>query len=152
MECSIRLYKLLEKSSILAHTRLTNHNADQYHKRHDGLQRVAEVIHLSRFAPIRQFSIGLDLQRVGEFRRCQSANEYSSDSHRPKVTCEHAFAERVDVGDKLVEGEHDRQAPEQNDKKAQYDKTPGGDREFRSGEVIKGNPSTNKDKARAIEQ
>ena len=59
------------------------------------------------------------------------------------MATEDSFPERLDVRDPLVEGDHDRQAPEEQNEDGDDNQPPDADCQHRVVEVVEGCPSSN---------
>lgn len=68
------------------------------------------------------------------------------------MTTEDSLPERFNVRNPLVESNHDRQAPEEQDKDRDDDQSPDSDGQDRVVEVFKGRPSTDVHEASDIEE
>jgi len=75
-----------------------------------------------------------------------------TNAHRTKVATEDSLPECCDVRDPFVEGDHDRQAPEEQDENGNDDQPPDGDAQHRVIEVVEGHPSSNVHEARNVEE
>ena len=68
------------------------------------------------------------------------------------MTTENSLPERLDVWDPFVEGNHDGQAPEEQDKDGDDDQPPDGEGQHRVIEVAEGHPSSNVDETSDVEE
>jgi hypothetical protein len=87
---------------------------------------------------------------VGDVVACERRDEDGADAHWPEPSAEERLAERLDVGDPLVESEDNWQAAEEEDEDSDDHKAPR--REAEVVEVLKGDDGTNVDEGGAVEQ
>lgn len=75
-----------------------------------------------------------------------------TDADRAEVADEAGFAEGVDVGNPLVQGEHDRQPAEDKDGDGEDDEPPDAKRQVGIVELVERDDGTNVDEGRDVEQ
>jgi hypothetical protein len=81
------------------------------------------------------------------------ANENGrTDAHRTKMAAEDSLPERLDVWDPFVEGNHDRQASEEQDQDGDDNQPPDRDAQHGIIKVVEGCPSSNVYEASNVEE
>jgi hypothetical protein len=84
--------------------------------------------------------------------RTEANGNGRTNAHRSEVAAEDGLPECLDVRNPLVESNHDRQAPEEQDKDSDDDQPPDGDGQDRVVKVLEGRPGSDVDEASDVEE